>query len=110
MKHAATGDCRRCTAPLQCVYDLSHIFQGLGFRYDAQKPYREFTNMVATQRKQPRSRSIARPRVEYVAAVRYPDGRRDLFHVRNADNLADAREMVLFEVGDVRSLLIAERH
>lgn len=46
----------------------------------------------------------------FVAAVRYPDGRRDLFHVVNARDLADAREMVLLEVGDVGSLLIAPRH
>lgn len=48
-------------------------------------------------------------RAEYVAAVRYPDGRRDLFHIRNADSLADARQLVISEVGDVRSLMIALR-
>lgn len=66
--------------------------------------------MVATQRKSSRPRVAPRPRVEYVAALRYPDGRSDLFHIRNADSLADARELVLLEVGEVRSLLIAERH
>ncbi|MBL8429532.1 MAG: hypothetical protein JNJ95_06555 [Dechloromonas sp.] len=50
----------------------------------------------------------ARP--EYVAAIRYPDGRRDLFHILNADNLADARELVISEVGDVQSVMIALRH
>jgi hypothetical protein len=50
------------------------------------------------------------PRPEYVAAVRYPDGRRDLFHIRNADNLADARQLVISEVGDVQSVMIALRH
>lgn len=50
------------------------------------------------------------PRPEYVAAIRYPDGRRDLFHIRNADNLADARELVISEVGDVQSVMIALRH
>lgn len=48
-------------------------------------------------------------RRQYIAAVRYPDGRRELFHVVNAEHLADARELVLLEVGDVRSLLLAER-
>jgi hypothetical protein len=50
------------------------------------------------------------PRPEYIAAVRYPDGCCDLFHIRNADNLADARELVISEVGDVRSVMIALRH
>ncbi len=52
----------------------------------------------------------ARPRREYVAAVRYPDGRRDLFHIRNADDLDDARQLVISEVGDVLSVVIAARH
>lgn len=66
--------------------------------------------MNATQRKASRSQIAAKVRPEYIAAVRYPDGSRDLFHIRNADSLADAREMVLLEVGDVRSLLLARRH
>jgi hypothetical protein len=48
-------------------------------------------------------------RPEYVAAVRYLDGRRDLFHIRFADDLEDARKLVIDEVGDVRSLVIAPR-
>lgn len=65
--------------------------------------------MTSAQRKTP---PIAHPpvRAEYVAAVRYPDGRRDLFHIRNAIDLADARELVELEVGDVRSIMIAVRH
>jgi hypothetical protein len=50
------------------------------------------------------------PRAEYIAAVRYPDGRRDIFHIRNADSLADARELVISEVGDVQAVMIAVRH
>ena len=50
------------------------------------------------------------PRPEYIAAVRYPDGRRDLFHIRNADDLAEARDLVISEVGDVQSVMIALRH
>lgn len=56
----------------------------------------------------PRRRSVPRP--EYTAAVRYLDGRRELFRVRNADDMADARALVLSELGDVRSLVIALRH
>ncbi len=66
--------------------------------------------MSASQRKKISSPPLTRVRPEYVAAVRYPDGKRDLFHIRNADSLADARELVLLEVGDVRSLLVALRH
>jgi hypothetical protein len=50
------------------------------------------------------------PRPEYTAAIRYLDGSRDIFHVRNADDMADARALVLSEVGEVRSLVIALRH
>ena len=52
----------------------------------------------------------ATSRPEFFAAVRYPDGRSERFIIRNALNLADARELVEIEVGDVRSLLIAQRH
>ena len=53
--------------------------------------------------------SEARRRPEYIAAVRYPDGSRDIFHVRNADDIDDARELVISEVGDLLSLVIALR-
>lgn len=65
------------------------------------------------QRKPAKTSSTVRnraPRPEYIAAVRYPDGCCDLFHIRNADNLADARQLVISEVGDVRSVVIALRH
>jgi hypothetical protein len=68
---------------------------------------------MQTQQKRvkPQNIPVTRPsRPEYIAAIRYPDGRRDLFHIRNADNLADARELVISEVGDVRSVMIALRH
>lgn len=68
---------------------------------------------MQAQRKPSKTRSTrtARaPRPEYVAAVRYLDGRHEKFHVRNADDLADARAMVIAEVGDVRSIMIALRH
>ena len=66
--------------------------------------------MSASQRQPAIPPSIDHLRPEYVAAVRYPNGKRDLFHIRNADSLADARELVLLEVGDVRSLVVALRH
>jgi hypothetical protein len=62
---------------------------------------------AASQRNPSPSRA---PRPEYIAAVRYPDGHRDLFHILNADNLDDARELVISEVGDVQSVMIALRH
>jgi hypothetical protein len=55
-------------------------------------------------------RTSRAPRPEYIAAVRYLDGRHEKFHVRNADNLDDARAMVIAEVGDFRSIMIALRH
>ncbi len=48
-------------------------------------------------------------RPEFTAAVRYLDGRRDIFHVRNADDIDDARALVISELGAVRSLVIALR-
>lgn len=54
--------------------------------------------------------SWSNPRPEYTAAVRYLDGRREIFRVRNADGFADARELVLSELDDVRSVVIALRH
>lgn len=65
--------------------------------------------MPAAKRQPSPGRQPSHPRREYIAAVRYPDGSRDIFHIRNANDLDDARELVLLEVGDVRSLLIAER-
>ncbi|PKO88531.1 MAG: hypothetical protein CVU16_13785 [Betaproteobacteria bacterium HGW-Betaproteobacteria-10] len=67
---------------------------------------------MQTQRKatkpQRAVRRLARP--EFTAAVRYLDGRRDIFHVLNADDLADARALVLTELGELQSLVIALRH
>ncbi len=54
-------------------------------------------------------RSQRAPRPEFTAAVRYLDGSRDIFHVRNADDIDDARELVISEVGDLLSLVIALR-
>ena len=53
------------------------------------------------------NRRAARP--EYTAAVRYLDGRSDIFHVRIADDIDDARALMLSELGKVRSLVIALR-
>jgi len=70
---------------------------------------------MQAQRKRNTSRSTtakqaetARP--EFTAAVRYLDGRREIFRVRFADNMADARAVVLAELDDVQSLVIALRH
>ena len=67
---------------------------------------------MQSQRKRAESPKISSrraPRLEYTAAVRYLDGRRDIFRVRNADDMADARALVLSELGEVRSLVIALR-
>lgn len=55
----------------------------------------------------PRQRRAARP--EFIAAVRYPDGRSELVRVRNADDIADARALVLSEMVDASAVVIASR-
>lgn len=91
------GDICRVTSD---GYDALHQKSSQGVTMQAQRK-------PAKPRRAP---AIRAPRPEYIAAVRYPDGRSDIFHIRNADNLADAREMVISEVGDVRSVMIALRH
>lgn len=54
--------------------------------------------------------SVTLPRPEYTAAVRFRDGSRDIFRVRNADDMADARALVLAELDDVATLVLALRH
>lgn len=49
-------------------------------------------------------------RRDYTAAVRYFNGRSELFHIRNADSFADARMMVENELTDARSIVIALRN
>ncbi len=66
--------------------------------------------MLNAQRKNAATNRCRAPRPEFIAAVRYLDGKRDIFHVRNADDLADARNLVISELGDIRSLVIAPRH
>lgn len=93
-----------------CNYDFGHIFQNPGLGYDAlhNNCFRGRI-MQGVRRKASAASKQQAPRAEYIAAVRYPDGRRDLFHIRNADSLADARTLVISEVGDVRAVMIAVR-
>lgn len=65
---------------------------------------------MQAQRKQAPSKTPGAGRPEFTAAIRYLDGSRDLFRIRNADDMADARALVISEVGEVRSLVIALRH
>lgn len=55
---------------------------------------------------------VRRPQVkpEFIAAVRFHDGRRELFAVKNADDFADARCLVLSELPDAVSVVIANAH
>jgi hypothetical protein len=48
-------------------------------------------------------------RAEFTAAVRYLDGRCELFRVRNAVDEEDARAVVLAELDEVASVLTASR-
>ena len=49
----------------------------------------------------------AASRPEFMAAVRFRNGRKELFRVRNADDLDDARAVVLAELDDVQAVVIA---
>lgn len=84
----------------------------LKFRYDALQQIKGDPEMYAQAKpataRSTRSKPISRP--EFTAAIRYLDGSRDLFHIRNADDMDDARALVIAEVGEVRSLVIARRH
>ena len=60
-------------------------------------------------RKRPHHAKAQHVRAEFTVAVRYHDGRRELFHVRNAVDQDDARAVVLAELGEVAALLIAPR-
>ncbi|WP_162888756.1 hypothetical protein [Dechloromonas sp. HYN0024] len=63
------------------------------------------------KRGKPRNHQASRePRPEYIAAVRHLDGRSEIFYIRYADDLDDARELVMAEVGKVQSVVIAQRH
>lgn len=67
---------------------------------------------MQTQRKPAKTRNPRTqraPRPEFTAAVRYLDGSRDIFHVRNADDMEDARALVIAELGQLQSLVIAQR-
>ena len=48
-------------------------------------------------------------RPEFTAAVRYRNGGRELFHIRNANDMKDARSVVLDELDNVQSVMIALR-
>lgn len=64
---------------------------------------------VKTRGRKPKS--PPRQKFEYVAVARFMDNETQLFHVRNAYSLEDARQLVLDEVGssNVRCLLISAR-
>lgn len=68
--------------------------------------------MTQAQRKattNPTARPRGRRKVEFIASVRFLCGDTELFSVSNARTLDEARAMVLDEVSDVATVLIAER-
>ena len=70
--------------------------------------------MAANESSKPRGRksnAIPKKRGDYIAAARFNDKQTQLYFVRNADDIDDARRMVLEEVGheNVRCLLVSER-
>ncbi len=70
--------------------------------------------MAANESSKPRgrkSKALPKKRGDYIAAARFNDNQTQLYFVRNADDIDDARRMVLEEVGyeNVRCLLVSER-
>jgi len=66
--------------------------------------------MAEAQRRMKRSSGISpRRRIEYIASVRFGDGRCQLFSVSNADDSQQARQMVFDELQDVAAVVVAER-
>ena len=100
----------------QVLYYFGDICSVTPHGYDAPLLTSKPRTTMQAQRKPAKARSTRQPRInraprpEYIAAVRYPEGHSEIFHIRNANNLADAREMVISEVGKVRSIMIALRH
>lgn len=64
--------------------------------------------MFAAQKQKRAAKTAIVCRKNYLAAVRYLDGRREVIEVRNASGLADARAMVLEELGPLRCVLLTE--
>ena len=46
---------------------------------------------------------------EFIAAVRYKDGRKEIFYVRNADDFADARSLIFADLMQAKTILLALR-
>jgi hypothetical protein len=67
---------------------------------------------MAEQQKPQRKRRSVKPletQADYTAAVRYHDGRSDIFHIKNASNMVDARTMVMAQLLGVQTVMIALR-
>ena len=56
------------------------------------------------------ARRRTRRKIEFIASVRFSCGDTELYSVNNAKTLEEARAMVLAEVDNVASLLVAERN
>lgn len=65
--------------------------------------------MQAQKQKRTTTRITRRTPLEYTAALRYLDGKSDLVRVRFADSIEEARQLVIDELGPLRSLVLAER-
>lgn len=67
--------------------------------------------IMANPQRRSRSSTQRSPRrgVEFVAAVRFKDGARQLFSVSNATDSEEARKMVFEELVNVASVVVAER-
>ena len=55
------------------------------------------------------TRRPARRKMEFIASVRFKDGECQLFSVSNAKTFDEARQMVLEEVSNIASVVVAQR-
>jgi hypothetical protein len=67
-------------------------------------------NGTARTRNAPRGRAACpqRPQ-EFTAAVRFLDGRHEIYHIRRANDADDARQIVLDQLWDVANILVSPR-
>ncbi len=63
----------------------------------------------ARRRSESTARRSTRRRPEFIAAVRFKDGETQLFSISNANDPDEARQMVLAEVKNIASLVVALR-
>lgn len=63
--------------------------------------------MQAKKERKGAAKPVGRP--QFIAAIRYINGAKDIFYVSNADDLNDARSMVIADQIGAKTILLALR-